>query len=70
MVHIQFTIHQDGSVSDVKILDGDTGELQLLRTISLNAILKGAPYGPFTPGMIREVGDSYTDDVSFSIYGQ
>jgi outer membrane biosynthesis protein TonB len=70
MVHIQFTIHQDGSVSDVKILDGDTGTLQMLRSISLNSILKGAPYGPFTPGMIKEVGESYTDDVSFSIYGQ
>jgi outer membrane biosynthesis protein TonB len=70
VVHIQFVIHQDGSVSDLKILDGDTGNLQLLRSISQDSILKGAPYGPFTPGMIKEVGDSYTDDVSFSIYGQ
>jgi outer membrane biosynthesis protein TonB len=70
MVHIQFTIHQDGSVSDVKVLEGGTtGTLQLLLTISQNSILKGAPYGPFTPGMIKEVGDQYTDDVSFSIYG-
>jgi hypothetical protein len=70
VVHIQFTIHQDGSVSDVKILDGDSGTLQMLRSISQNAILKPAPYDPFPPGMIKEVGDSYTDDVSFSIYGQ
>ncbi len=70
VVHLQFTIHQDGSVSDLKILDGDSGNLQMLRSISQDSILKGAPYGPFTPGMIKEVGDSYTDDVSFSIYGQ
>jgi hypothetical protein len=72
MVHIQFTIHQDGSVSDVKVLEGNSGTLQQLLTISQNSILKGAPYGPFTPGMIKELGgaDSYTDDVSFSIYGQ
>ncbi len=70
VVHIQFTIHQDGTVSDVKILEGDSGEMQILRTISQNAIVKEAPYPPFTPGMIQQVGESYTDDVSFSIYGQ
>jgi hypothetical protein len=70
VVHIQFTIHQDGTVSDVKVLEGDSGELQLLLTISQDAIVKQAPYPPFTPGMIQQVGESYTDDVSFSIYGQ
>ncbi len=69
MVHIQFTIHQNGSVSDVKVLDGDTETLHQLLTISQNAILKGSPYGPFKPEMIKEVGDSYTDDISFNITG-
>jgi hypothetical protein len=69
VVHIQFTIHSDGSV-DTKVLDGDNGSMQILLTISLEAIRESAPFDPFTPSMIKEVGDSYTDDFSFSIYGQ
>jgi hypothetical protein len=68
MVHIQFTIHQDGSV-DTKVLDGNEGSLQILLSISLNSIRESAPFDPFTPSMIREVGESYTDDFTFSIYG-
>ncbi len=70
VVHLQFTIHEDGSVTDMNVLDGDTGDLQMLRAVSQDAVLKGAPYGPFTPVMKKEVGDSYTDDISFSTYGQ
>ena len=68
MVHIQFTVHSDGTV-DTKVLEGDTGNLQMLLSISLNSIREAAPFDPFTPSMIQEVGDSYTDDFSFSIYG-
>jgi hypothetical protein len=68
LVHIQFTIHSDGSV-DTKVLEGSESTLQTLLTISLNSILKSAPFDPFTPAMIRDVGDSYTDDFTFSIYG-
>jgi cytoskeletal protein RodZ len=68
MVHIQFTIHEDGTV-DTKVLEGDEGTLQTLLSISLNSIREAAPFDPFTPSMIKEVGDSYTDDFTFSIYG-
>jgi hypothetical protein len=26
------------------------------------------PFKPFSPAMVKEVGDSYTDDFSFSVY--
>ena len=68
-VHIQFTIHKDGTLSDVEVLDGDTDAgRMILRNISLNALRSPAPFKPFSPGMIKEVGDSYTDDFSFSVY--
>lgn len=67
-VHIQFTIHKDGTLTDVRVLDGDNSSLAILRNISLNALRSPAPFKPFSPGMIKEVGDSYTDDFSFSVY--
>ncbi|HEX4140731.1 MAG TPA: hypothetical protein VHY09_10320 [Candidatus Methylacidiphilales bacterium] len=67
-VHIQFTIHKDGTLSDVQVLDGDNSNLLILRDVSLNSLRSPAPFKPFSPSMIKEVGDSYTDDFSFSVY--
>jgi outer membrane biosynthesis protein TonB len=66
MVHIQFTIHSDGTISDVIILEG--GKLDALRDISKNSLIAPAPFKPFNAALIKEVGDSYTDDFSFSVY--
>ena len=65
-VHIQFTIHSDGTLSDVTILEGDNQDM--LKTISQQALVKPAPFKPFSDAMIKEVGDSYTDDFTFSVY--
>jgi len=65
-VHIQFTINKDGTLSDVRVLDGNN--LLILRDISVNSLRSPAPFKPFSPQMIKEVGDSYTDDFSFSVY--
>jgi len=66
MVHIQFTIHSDGTISDVVILEGDN--LEILKGISRNALVAHAPFKPFSDAMIKQVGDSYTDDFTFSVY--
>lgn len=68
MVHIKFTIHSDGTISDVVVLDGNEPNLQLLMSISKNALIQPAPYKPFTDAMIKQVGESYTDDFTFSVY--
>jgi hypothetical protein len=68
MVHIQFTIYKDGRV-ETKVLEGDNASLQLLLSISQSSIIDSAPFDPFTESMVRDVGDSYTDDCTFSIYG-
>ena len=68
-VHIQFTIHSNGQITDVTVLNAkDADNLQILRDISHNALTKPAPYKAFSDAMIKEVGDSYTDDFSFSVY--
>jgi outer membrane biosynthesis protein TonB len=66
MVHVQFTINKDGTLSDVKILEGDNQTI--LREISVRALRSPAPFNPFSPAMVKEVGDSYTDDFTFSVY--
>jgi hypothetical protein len=66
-VHIQFTIYSDGTVS-TKVLDGGNSTLEMLLSNSRNSITEAAPFPPFTPGMLKQVGDSYTDDFTFSIY--
>jgi len=75
IVHIQFTIHSDGRV-DTKVLSGDNGSLQILEAISLNSITEPAPYDVFTDSLKKEIakeqnndGESYTDDFTFSVYG-
>ncbi|HUB66281.1 MAG TPA: hypothetical protein VL981_02195 [Candidatus Methylacidiphilales bacterium] len=67
-VRVQYTIYADGTVT-TKVLDGGTGTLELLLAISRNAITEAAPFPPFSPAMEKAVGGSYTDDFTFSIYG-
>ena len=66
MVHIQFTIHSDGQITDVTILEGNN--LEILKGISHHALIAPAPFKPFSDAMIKEVGNSYTDDFTFSVY--
>ncbi len=66
-VHIQFTIHSDGRITDVIILEGD--KLDQLKLISKHALIAPAPYKAFSEAMMKELGtDSYTDDFTFSVY--
>jgi outer membrane biosynthesis protein TonB len=75
-VHVQFTIHSDGTV-DTKVLDGGNSTMQMLLSISVNSIRQGAPYDSFDkyPGLREAIikeqggdGSTYTDDFTFSVY--
>jgi hypothetical protein len=75
-VRIQYTIHSDGIVDGIKILEGNNSTLQLLLSISQNSITEASPCDPFTDSLRKEIaknqgndGESYTDDFTFSIYG-
>ena len=65
-VRIRYTIHKDGTLSDVEVIEGDN--VMILRDISLQALRSPAPFPIFSDDMIKEVGDSYTDEFSFSVY--
>ena len=77
IVHVQFTIHSDGTV-ETKVLDAGDSTMQTLLSISINSIREAAPYDNFDsyPGLREAIikeqggdGSSYTDDFTFSIYG-
>jgi hypothetical protein len=69
LVHIQFTINSDGTVT-TKVLDPGNASQQQLLSISQNSIIEAAPFPPFSSAMLKELGtDSYTDDYTFSVYG-
>jgi len=78
VVRVQYTIHYDGSV-ETKVLDPGNSTMQQLLSISINSIRDSAPFDKFEdyPGLREEIikeqggdGSSYTDDFTFSIYGQ
>jgi len=69
-VRIQYTIYSNGTVT-TKVLDAGSGTMQTLFSISYNSIIGAAPFPPFSPALLKELGtDSFTDDFTFSVYGQ
>lgn len=67
-VRVQYTIYKDGTVT-TRVIDGGGAEMQILLSLSVNSITEAAPFDPFPPAMLKQVGDSYTDEFSFSVYG-
>jgi hypothetical protein len=68
-VHITYTIHSDGHLEITADPDAGNPALMLLHSLSINSMTEAAPFDPFSDAMKKQVGDSYTDDFSFSIYG-
>jgi hypothetical protein len=68
-VHITYTIYSDGHLEIRSDPDAGNPALMLLHSISINSMTEAAPFGSFSDAMKKQVGDSYTDDFSFSIYG-
>jgi TonB family protein len=64
-VKMKYVIHSDGTISDIVVLDG-TG-FEVLKQVGENVLIAGMPYRPFTPDLIAEVGDQYTDTRTFTI---
>jgi hypothetical protein len=67
-VRIKFTIHMDGTLSDVEVMEGK--QLVRLAAISLDALKAPQPFKPFTAELVKENGDKYTDDFTFSTFGK
>ena len=66
-VTIHFTISSDGSIKIDQVEQDNNTEI--LSGISRNALTSQAPYKPFPPELLQELGtDSYSDEFSFSVY--
>ncbi len=68
-VHVTYTVHSDGRMEITADPDKNNASLMLLHTISIQAMLDSSPFDPFSDAMKREVGESYSDDFTFSVYG-
>lgn len=64
-VKIRLTFHSDGTVSDPKILVGESAGL--LKTVTLQLVLDSAPFKPFGDDLIKEMGHTFVDDFTFSV---
>lgn len=68
-VHITYTIYSDGHMVITGDPDAGNQAVMILHSLSVNSMTEAAPFDPFSDKMKKEVGDSYSDDFSFSIYG-
>jgi hypothetical protein len=69
-VRVHYTIYKDGTIKTwVVQSEASNSSGTLLLPLSVEAIRAVSPFHPFPPGMIKIVGDSYSDDFTFSIYG-
>lgn len=65
-VVLQFRLNYDGSITDMKFVQNDVGEL--LGYVCQEAILDGAPYKPFSSDMRRRIGDYCDAEFTFLYY--
>jgi outer membrane biosynthesis protein TonB len=66
VIKIRFYVQANGVVRNVEVVE-DTGG-QMLRTISVRAIVDSAPFEPFSDSMKAQLGDGYAEEFTFTIY--
>jgi hypothetical protein len=60
-VHIRFMVHSDGTVTNVRRLDGDPG----LAAVAIDSIQRSGPFHPFSGELVDQVGEHFTYDLPF-----
>lgn len=65
LVQIRFRVNADGSISDPMVVVGESAGLN--KTVSMKVLLSAAPFKPFNPDLIQEVGKSYIDQIDFTV---
>lgn len=67
MVRIRFTITAEGKIKNLQVMQGE--QLSTLMRISRQSVFElDQPWEPFSPSMRQQIGDEYTEEVSFTIY--
>ena len=68
-VLVHYTIYKDGTIKTwVVANEANNSSSTILLPISETSIRAVSPFIPFPPAMEKEVGDSYSDSFTFSIY--
>jgi len=68
-VRVHYTIYKDGAIKTwVVSSEASNSSSPILLPLSEESIRAVSPFHPFSEAMIKEVGDSYSDDFTFSIY--
>lgn len=65
MVKLRFILTRDGEVKDVEILEGTTSRV-IGRHMCIEAVKRGAPYGPWPEGLVEIFGDE--EDITFNFH--
>jgi outer membrane biosynthesis protein TonB len=65
---VSFFIRSNGVVENVEISRRTGSNTQLLETISMEAIIKAAPFEPFPEAMRKKYGLGYSEEFSFTIH--
>ena len=66
-IHLRFTVHSDGTITDMRVLESTN---QQLVDIAVKSVNSPAPFKPFGRDLIYQVGDHYTDDLRFCNRGE
>jgi outer membrane biosynthesis protein TonB len=67
IVRVRFTITADGRIKNLQVIQGE--QLSTLMRVSRQSIFDlDQPWEPFSPTMRQQIGDEYTEEVSFTIY--
>jgi outer membrane biosynthesis protein TonB len=70
-VRIKFFVRANGVIENIRIADdsgSNNNSTEMLKTISLDAIVKSAPFEPFSETMKQQLGSGYDEEFTFSIY--
>jgi len=62
-IHLRFTVHSDGTITDVDVLEGKENRLV---SLALSSVKSPAPFKPFDESLVDQVGKSYNDDLWFT----
>lgn len=65
MVKLRFILTRDGLVEDVEILEGTTSRV-IGRHMCIEAVKRGAPYGPWPEGLVEIFGNE--EDITFTFH--
>ena len=66
-VRFKFYVRSNGMIDQITAIS-QSGQSDVLKSVSLHAIREGLPFEPFSDTMKQQLGDGYWEEITFSIY--